>query len=129
MSNCGYKAIQSSSLSIRKIGLTPKYVGTIVESPFVSKVPDSPDGETYHTFVTGQDEDGVVYALDASCAQFGIFEGRKESKFPFIATDLVLYLRQVGKHRILPPHEAVSQTGLEGMVENKIQMCLSMIVD
>ena len=129
MSNCGYNAIQSSSLSIRKIGLTPKYVGTIVEPPFVSKVPDSPDGETYHTFVTGQDEDGVVYALDASCAQFGVFEGKKDTNFPFIAIDLVLYLQRVGKHRILPPHEAVSKTGLESMVEKKIQMCLSMIED
>jgi hypothetical protein len=72
------EAITISSLSIRQIGVTPHHVVTLVEPPFVSKIPPSPDGETYHSFLTGEvyGKRRRIYALDCSCAQFGVFRGR-----------------------------------------------------
>ncbi len=82
-----FKTIESSSLELKLIGLTPKTKGQIVEPPLVSIVPPSPDGITYHLFVTGFTKSNhKIYALDCSCAQFGVFSSMTNT--PFIASEL-----------------------------------------
>ena len=92
---------------MRTIGLSPRHIGTIVEPPCVSKVPPSPDGETFHEFVVGKtQEEGVPVAMDCSFAQFGI------AKYQDIyAIDkLASYLKALGNTRMLTSSE---KEGLE----------------
>ena len=89
--------IKISDISSRKIGLTPHHVGTIVEPPLISRVPPSPDGETYHEFLVGLTKDvGIPFALDCSVAQFGL-----SCYNNFASDELVKYLGKLGTHRIL----------------------------
>ena len=46
-------SVKIEGLVSRTVGLTAHYVGTIVEPPYVSRVPSSEDGEVFHTFVIG----------------------------------------------------------------------------
>ena len=46
--------IKISTITSQEVGLTPHHIGEIVEPPFVSRVPASDDGETYHIFLAGQ---------------------------------------------------------------------------
>jgi hypothetical protein len=121
------EAIKISSLSTRQIGLTPHHVGTLVEPPFVSKIPPSPDGETYHLFLAGvlHGKMSKIYGLDCSCAQFGVFGGIDGDE-PYIACELQHYLRKLGSHRILPRAE---QSGLDPFVAGKVEACLAVIAD
>jgi hypothetical protein len=112
------KLVKISSLSSRKIGLTPHHVGTIVEPPVVSRVPPSPDGETFHEFLVGMTEDdGIPMALDCAVAQFGL-----PSAFPYASEALVPYLRKLGTHRLLDDSE--SGTGFtHPFVKAKVEAC------
>jgi len=125
--DCGWnlQVMKVASLSLREVGLTPHHVSTIVEPPFESRVPPSDDGETFHTFLVGQLKDmGEFYALDCSCAQFGVFTGEEESPQPYIAQDLKFYLKRLGSHRPLKKHEQTA-TELHPLVAEKIKSCVA----
>jgi hypothetical protein len=118
-SNHKVKVIKISDISSRRIGLTPHHVGTIVEPPLVSRVPSSPDGETYHEFLVGSlEEEGTSYVLDCAAAQFGV-----EAYFPFASDELVPYLRNLGTHRILRKPEQTSFGLLDSFVAYKVECC------
>ena len=105
------EAIKISSLSIRTIGLTPHHVGTVVEPPMVSKIPPSPDGETYHVFLVGElyGKPPKVYALDCSCAQYGVFGGgRADGDEPYIACEIQHYLALIASCQGQSNHQASS---------------------
>ena len=121
-------SLREGTLSHRTLGLTPHHVGTVVEPPFVSKVPPSPDGETYHTFVVGLEETtGVPIALDCSVAQFGVFgTGSNDGVLlePFLALPVPVFLRRVGKmHRILGVEEFNDSNLRHPLVHDKVGKC------
>ena len=105
-----------SGISIRRIGLTPHHVGTIIEPPCVSKVPPSPDGETFHEFLVGLTEtEREPVALDCAVAQYGLREYNQ-----FACEKLVPYLRKLGKHRLLDSSE---NNDVDPFVEAKVDAC------
>ena len=116
--------VRTDNLSVRTIGLSPHHIGSITEPPYISKVPPSPDGETFHTFVVGITErEGIPIAMDCSIAQFGIFGPNDE---PFLALPLVPYLRRVAKsHRQLNVIEKIEVNEGGIFVRTKVQNIIS----
>ncbi|KAL7580955.1 hypothetical protein ACA910_005771 [Epithemia clementina (nom. ined.)] len=123
---CNIVQVDVASCSIRKIALKPHYVGTILEPPCVSKVPPSPDGETFHEFVVGTTVDeGIPVALDCAVAQFG------SNKYPvFAAERLVPYLKHLGRHRLLKLDEIDSSSdACNFFVGPKIEACTRFAIE
>lgn len=111
--------IDISTITSRKIGLVPHNVGTIVEPPLISKVPPSPDGETFHEFLVGICEDtGTPIALDRCVPQYGL-----EKYCPHAEQELVPYLSDLGTHRLLDDSEKRSGGGSSPFVDDKVSRC------
>lgn len=118
------EVIEISSISTRMVGLTPHHVGSIVEPPFVSRVPPSPDGETFHEFLVGMAEsNGVPVALDCSAAQYGL-----PRHVPYAVEEMVPYLRSLGTHRLLDDHEQ-GLSGGSSFVDAKVNRCTRWALD
>lgn len=122
--SANWNAVDINTIAIKQVAIKPNYIGTLVEPPYISKVPPSPDGETYHVFLTGLTVDGKVFALDCSCAQFGIFGGGERCE-PFIANDLVPYLKTIGKHRMLSSEDR--SVVLDSLVAAKVDAAFNKI--